>query len=132
MLGLMRVCVWNSLRVWILYRSFDRNEISFLGMKYHVNTTRNEMPTRVHQNIGSFWNAAEIKLHLNRTCFKISNRYELILPHNVGYWNLLLVLAVQYWLLIKKIFVLVSLLITLNSIVGYLYLIYKKFYLILN
>ena len=27
------------------------------------------MPTRVHQNIGSFWNAAEMKLHVNRTCF---------------------------------------------------------------
>ena len=48
---------------------FDRNEISFRVIKYHVNTTRNEMPTYVHQNIGSFWNAAEMKLHVNRTCF---------------------------------------------------------------
>ena len=33
---------------------FERNEISFRVIKYHVNTTRNEMPTHVHQNIGSF------------------------------------------------------------------------------
>ena len=33
---------------------FDRNEISFRVIKYYVNTTRNEMPTHVHQNIGSF------------------------------------------------------------------------------
>ena len=32
---------------------FD-NEISFQVIKYHVNTTRNEMPTLVYQNIGSF------------------------------------------------------------------------------
>ena len=51
---------------------FDRNEISFRVIKYHVNTTRNEMPTHVHQNIGSFWNAAEMKLHVNRTCFHAS------------------------------------------------------------
>ena len=38
-------------------------------LKYHVNTNRNEMPTHVHQNIGSFWNAVEMKLHVNRTCF---------------------------------------------------------------
>ena len=29
----------------------------------------NEMPTHVHQDIGSFWNAAEMKRHVNRTCF---------------------------------------------------------------
>ena len=48
---------------------FDRNEISFRVIEYHVNTTWNEMPTHVHQTIGSFWNAAEMKLHVNRTCF---------------------------------------------------------------
>ena len=31
---------------------FERNEISFRMIKYHVDTTRNEMPTHVHQNIG--------------------------------------------------------------------------------
>ena len=45
---------------------FDRNEISFLAIKYHVNTTRN----KIHQNIRSFWNAAKMKLeYVNRTCF---------------------------------------------------------------
>ena len=29
-------------------------ETKFQVIKYHVNTTRNEMPTHVHQNIGSF------------------------------------------------------------------------------
>ena len=39
-------------------------------IKYHVNTTRKEIPTHVHQNIGPFGNAAnKMKLHLNRTCF---------------------------------------------------------------
>ena len=42
-------------------------------MKYHINTakhvTRNEMPKHVHQNIGSFWNAAETKSYVNRPCF---------------------------------------------------------------
>ena len=37
--------------------------------RYYVNTTQNEMPTRAHQNIGLFWNAAEMKRHVNRTCF---------------------------------------------------------------
>ena len=44
-------------------------KFSFRGIKYHVNTTQNEMPTHVHQNIGSFWNAAKMKPHVNRTCF---------------------------------------------------------------
>ena len=33
---------------------FEKNEISFWVIKYHVNSTRNEIPTHVHQNIGSF------------------------------------------------------------------------------
>ena len=76
MLRLLRMCVWNSMWVWISYQSqnkisfyFDRNKISFQVIKYHVNTTRNEISTRVHQNIESFWNAAEMKIHGNRTCF---------------------------------------------------------------
>ena len=48
---------------------FDRNKISFRVIKYHVNTTRNETPTHVRLYIGSFWNAAEMKSHVKRTCF---------------------------------------------------------------
>ena len=48
---------------------FDRNKISFRVIKYYVNTTQNEMPTHVHQDIGSFWNTAEMKLDVNRTWF---------------------------------------------------------------
>ena len=36
---------------------------------HHVNNTRNEMPSHVHQNIGSFWNVVEMKLHVNKTYF---------------------------------------------------------------
>ena len=71
-LSLMLMCVWNSLQVLFYCSHFDRNEISFQVIKYHVNTTRNQMPTRLHQNIGSFWNAAEMKRHVNRTCFHAS------------------------------------------------------------
>ena len=39
-------------------------------MKYHVNTSRNEMPRDVHQNIAPFWNAAEMTLQVKRTCFR--------------------------------------------------------------
>ena len=50
----------------------------------YVNTTRNEMPTHVHQNNGSLWIATEMKLHVNRTCFhatfEISKWYEFISP----------------------------------------------------
>ena len=60
---------WNSKRYGFHIGHFDRNKISFRVIKYHVNTTQNKMSTHVHQNIGSFWNAAEIKLHVNRTCF---------------------------------------------------------------
>ena len=53
---------------------FD-NEISFQVIKYHVNTTRNEMPTLVYQNIGSFWSAAEIKRSFEQNLF--SRRFEI-------------------------------------------------------
>ena len=40
------------------------------------------MRTHVHQNIGSFWNTAEMKLHVNMTCFhaglKSQTGYEFI------------------------------------------------------
>ena len=59
---------WNSKRYGFHIGHFDRNEISFRVIKCHVNyptlTTLN-----VHQNIGSFWNADEMKLRVNRICF---------------------------------------------------------------
>ena len=33
---------------------FDKNDISFRVIKYHINITQNEMPTHAHQNIGLF------------------------------------------------------------------------------
>ena len=81
MLRLMRMCVWNSMRVWISYWSFWQKLISIRVIKYHVNTTRNEVvPTHVHQNIGSFWNSAEMKLHVNRTCFHVR-------PWSILFWT---------------------------------------------
>ena len=81
MLRLMRMCVWNSMRVWISYWSFWQKLISIREIKYHVNTTRNEVvPTHVHQNIGSFWNSAEMKLHVNRTCFHVR-------PWSILFWT---------------------------------------------
>ena len=60
-LHLMHMCVWDSL--WVLFHCshFDRNKISFQVIKYHLNTTQNEIPMHVHQNIRSFWNAAKMK-----------------------------------------------------------------------
>ena len=46
-LRLMRICVWTSLRVWISYRSFWQKWISFRVIKYHVNTTGNEMSIKI-------------------------------------------------------------------------------------
>ena len=59
---------WNSKRYGFHIGHFDRNDISFRVIKYYVNTARNEMPTHVHRNTGSLWNAAKIKYHVNRTC----------------------------------------------------------------
>ena len=42
-------------------------------IKYHVNTTRNEIPTHVHQNIELFWNVAELKPNVNL----FSHRFEI-------------------------------------------------------
>ena len=57
-------CVNANVR---LKPNFDRNEISFRVIKYYVNATQNRMPTHVHENFGSFWNTAEMNLHVNRT-----------------------------------------------------------------
>ena len=42
-------------------------------IKYHINTTRNEIPTHVHQNIELFWNVAEMKPNVNL----FSHRFEI-------------------------------------------------------
>ena len=56
--------------------NFERNEVLFRVIKYHVITNRNEMPTHVHRNIDLFWNAAGMKLHVNRTCFHTGSKSE--------------------------------------------------------
>ena len=61
MLCLKRMRVWNSMRVYRFHiDDFDKNEILFRVIKYHVTITRNEILTHLHQNILSFWSAAEI------------------------------------------------------------------------
>ena len=49
---------------------------SYCVIKYHVNTNGNGMPAHVHQNIRSFWNAAEMKFHVNRTCFHACLKFQ--------------------------------------------------------
>ena len=68
MLRLMRMCVWNSMPEWISYRSFWQKWNLISGNKI---LCKHYPKWNVHQNIGSFWNAAEIKLHVNRTCFLV-------------------------------------------------------------
>ena len=60
---------WNSKQYGFHIGHFYKNETLFWVVKYNANTTRNEMPTYVHQNIGVFWNAAEMKRHVNRACY---------------------------------------------------------------
>ena len=48
---------------------FDRKKICIYHKKISYKRYPNETPKHVHQNIGSFWNGAEIKRHMNRTCF---------------------------------------------------------------
>ena len=73
LLALLLMCmpICNSLSVSFHSCHFDRNEISFRLIKYHVNTNQDEMPAHVHQSFGSFWNAAEMKRHVNRASFHI-------------------------------------------------------------
>ena len=68
MLRLMRMCVWNSMRVWISYRSFWQKWNFISGDKICKHHPKWKA-YNIHQNIESFWNAAEMKLHVNRTCF---------------------------------------------------------------
>ena len=59
---------WISKRYEFHIGNFDKNEISFWVIKYHVNTTQNEyLDMSIH--ISLFWNAAEMKRYLKRTCF---------------------------------------------------------------
>lgn len=55
---------------------FGRNQVSFRVIKYDLNTTRNEMPTYVHQNIGLFLNVTKMKCHVNRTCFHAGLKFQ--------------------------------------------------------
>ena len=64
------------MRVGISY--FERNEISIRVIKYHVNTTRNEIPLYVHQYIGLFWNAASCEQNLFSHRCEVSEWYEFI------------------------------------------------------
>ena len=62
-------------------------EILFPVTRYHVNKTRNEMPMHVYQNIGLFWNAAEMKRHVTRTCFHAGLKLKPVWVHFVSHVN---------------------------------------------
>ena len=77
----------------ISLRSFSQRWNFISGDKYHVNTTRHEMPTHVHQNIGSFWNAVGMKRHINRVCFHAGlksstgrSSFRLSYERTLSYW----------------------------------------------
>ena len=48
------MCIWTSLRVLFHCSHLDRNEISLQVIKYHVNTTGNEMHTYSIEILGHF------------------------------------------------------------------------------
>ena len=65
-----RMCVWNAILVWISYQSFWQKWNFTSGNKILCkHYPKSNAWSHIHQNIGSFWNAAETKLLLNRTCF---------------------------------------------------------------
>ena len=78
---------------------FDINEISFRVIKYHVNTIQNKMHTHIYQNIGSFWNIAEMKRHVNRTCFYTGLISQIGMSYFVSHVNVLLI----FWSLLLNI-----------------------------
>ena len=81
---------WNFKLAWDFHVSADSLDVAFnahvrlklkagmdfisttlteIKFHYYANPTWNGMPTHVQRNIGSLWNATEMKLHVNRTCF---------------------------------------------------------------
>ena len=66
---------------------FDRNKISFRVIKYLVNSTLNEMPTYVDQNIGSFWIAAEMKLMWTELVVRLVWNLKLVWVHFASHVN---------------------------------------------
>ena len=69
MLWLMSMCVWNLMWVWISYRSLWQkwNFISGdkISCKHYPKWNAYTCPSKSWP----FWNAGEMKLHVNRTCF---------------------------------------------------------------
>ena len=74
----------------------DRNEISFRVIQYHVNTTWNEMPTHVHQNVGPFWNAVKMKLMWTELVFTAAWNLKPVWVHFVSHVNVL-AFKLYYW-----------------------------------
>ena len=64
----------------ISYRSFWQKWSFILGEKILCKHW-NEMPTHIHQNIGSFWSAAEKKRYVNRTCFHFVSQVNVLLKN---------------------------------------------------
>ena len=60
----------------ISLQSFWQKSNFILDDKVPCKHYGNEMPTNVHQNIGSFWDAAKMKHNVKRTCFHAGLRFQ--------------------------------------------------------
>ena len=84
MLRLMRMCVWNSMPVWISYRSF-RQKWNFISgnrisCKHHPKWNAHTCPSKYRVTLKYCWNETSCEENLFSRRFKISNRHEFISP----------------------------------------------------
>ena len=84
MLRLMRMCVWNSMRVWISYRSFWQkwNFISGdkISCKHHPKWNAYTCPSKYRVTLKCSRNETSCEQNLFSHRLEISNRYEFISP----------------------------------------------------
>ena len=83
--------------IWISYRSL-RQKWNFISSDTIscINTTWNEMPTHVHQNIGPFWNAVKMKLMWTELVFTAAWNLKPVWVHFASHVNVL-VFKLYYW-----------------------------------
>ena len=90
MLRLMRMCVWNSMRVWISYRSFWQkwNFISCdqISCKHYPKWNAYKCPSKYWVVLKRSWNETSCEQKVFSRRFEISNRYEFISPHVNVLW----------------------------------------------
>ena len=85
MLRLMRMCIWNSMPVWISYRSFWQKWNFISGDKisckhYPKWNAYYTCPSKYRVVLKCSWNETSCEQNLFTRLFEISNRYEFISP----------------------------------------------------